>query len=40
MLLRFWKFFANKGAVCPKCGGTNTDKQGNIWHCYDCGKEW
>ena len=30
---------SEKGAKCPKCGGTN-DKQGGIWHCYDCEKEW
>ena len=28
------------GLKCPKCGSTNTDKQGGIWYCYDCGKEW
>ena len=31
---------SNSGAKCPKCGSTNTDKQNNIWRCYDCDKEW
>jgi len=40
-LLRFLMILANEtGLKCPKCGSTNTDKQGGIWHCYDCGKEW
>jgi ribosomal protein L37AE/L43A len=29
-----------KGAVCPKCGSTNTDKQNGIWRCYECDHEW
>jgi len=29
-----------KGAKCPKCGSTNTDKKGGIWYCYDCEHEW
>jgi len=30
----------DKGAKCPKCGRTDTDKQGDIWYCYNCGHEW
>lgn len=29
-----------KGAKCPKCGSTNTDKEGGIWYCHECEKEW
>jgi len=31
---------SERGAKCPKCGSTNTDKENGIWHCYDCEKEW
>jgi ribosomal protein L37AE/L43A len=30
----------DKGRPCPRCNSTNTDKQGNIWYCYDCQKEF
>jgi len=30
----------DRGATCPKCGSNNTDKENNIWSCYDCGHEW
>ena len=29
-----------KGRECPRCKSTNTDKQNNIWYCYDCEKEF
>jgi len=29
-----------RGAKCPKCGSTNTDKENGIWVCHECGKEW
>ena len=29
-----------KGKPCPKCGSTNTDKQNNIWVCWNCHYEW
>ena len=45
MLLRFLNFATHaavqdKGKPCPRCGNTNTDKQGGIWYCYDCEKEF
>jgi ribosomal protein L37AE/L43A len=30
----------DKGAKCPRCGGTNTNRENGIWYCYDCQKEW
>jgi ribosomal protein L37AE/L43A len=29
-----------RGKKCPKCGGTNTDCENNIWYCHDCQHEW
>ena len=45
MIIRLIKYFCQlaadaKGSICPRCKGNNTDRQGNIWHCYDCGHEW
>ena len=28
------------GKQCPRCKGFNTDKQNNIWICWDCHYEW
>jgi len=40
-LLRFLMHVAMEtGLKCPRCGETNTDKRGGIWHCYECGYEW
>ena len=40
-MLKFVKRAATEtGKNCPRCGSTNTDKQGNIWYCYDCEKEF
>ena len=30
----------DKGATCPRCGGTNTDKENDIWYCHYCQKEF
>jgi len=30
----------DKGKPCPKCGSTNTDKQNDIWVCWDCHHEF
>jgi ribosomal protein L37AE/L43A len=45
MLLKIVRFLRRaaieaKGERCPKCRSTNTDRQGGIWHCYECGHEW
>ena len=45
MLLKLLAFLfhaviEDKGAKCPRCGGTNTDKENGIWYCYDCKKEF
>lgn len=44
MLFKFLKaMYATidkRGAKFPGCCSTNTDKQGGIWYCYDCQKEW
>jgi len=45
MLFSFLRFLGKaiieaRGAKCPKCGSTNTDKENGIWYCHDCGKEW
>ena len=25
---------------CPKCGRYNTNKENNIWYCYECNHEF
>jgi ribosomal protein L37AE/L43A len=35
-----WAAVEAKGAVCPKCHGTNTKKENGIWACNYCGHEW
>jgi len=45
MLSRFSKLMihlatGDKGRVCPKCKGTETEDYGSYWHCYRCDYEW
>jgi ribosomal protein L37AE/L43A len=45
MLSKLLKFLVGAaieahGAVCPKCGSTDTDKENGIWYCHRCDHEW
>ena len=45
MLINFIKFLiyaakGDRGRVCPKCKGTDTEDYGPYWRCYTCDYEW